>query len=38
MPSPAFHAPQFRSAVTQDAAVGRERFELVMTITAGNKP
>ena len=38
MQSPAFRAPQFRSAVTQDAAIGRERFELVMTISAGRQP
>lgn len=38
MQSPAFRAPQFRSAVTQDAAVGRERFELVMTVAVGGKP
>jgi general secretion pathway protein L len=38
MQSPAFRAPQFRSAVTQDAAVGRERFELVMTVAAQDKP
>jgi general secretion pathway protein L len=38
MHSPAFRTPQFRSAVTQDAAIGRERFELVMTISAGNHP
>lgn len=38
MQSPAFHAAQFRSAVTQDAAVGRERFEMVMTVSAGYRP
>lgn len=38
MQSPAFRAPQFRSAVTQDAAIGRERFELVMTISTGGQP
>lgn len=38
MQSPAFRAPQFRSAVTQDASVGRERFEMVMTIAPGARP
>lgn len=36
--SPAFHAAQFRSAVTQDTAMGRERFEMVMTISADQRP
>lgn len=36
--APAFRAPQFRSAVTQDATAGRERFEMVMTISAGSRP
>lgn len=36
--SSAFHAAQFRSAVTQDTAVGRERFEMVMTVSAGRRP
>jgi general secretion pathway protein L len=38
MQSPVFRAPQFHSAVTQDTAIGRERFELVMTIASGNQP
>lgn len=35
--SPAFRAPQFRSAVTQDAAVGRERFELVVSVAGESR-
>lgn len=38
MQSPAFRGPQFRSAVTQDATIGRERFEIVMTISGGHQP
>lgn len=38
MQSPTFHAAQFRSAVTQDASVGRERFEMIMTVSTGHQP
>lgn len=38
MQSSAFRTPQFRSAVTQDATTGRERFEMVMTISGGHQP
>lgn len=38
MQAQVFQAPQFRSAVTQDATVGRERFEMVMTVSAGDQP
>jgi general secretion pathway protein L len=36
--SAAFRAPQFRSAVMQDSAVGRERFELMLTVSGAGQP